>query len=362
MRMKLPQRRSLVLETVDAIKEMLLADIKVTSLPGERSMANRLQVGRDTLRGALCQLEEQGWISKAAQGRRRKILRRIPIGVQGTRSQRIGFLSPRKLEKLPAAMLLELDHIREMLAAQGISIELHSPAIFSSSAPEKRLADLVTSVQCDVWVLYQTPQRIQQWFQNNAIPSIVRGQVYSDVDLPSLDFDWRAMGYHAGTQMIRHGHHSIGLIMPDTNLPGLLAARKGLESAAERADADVVVHIIVEKGTAEAVALSLESICHATSPPTAMIATRSRQVLTLMSWLASHRMKIPQNMSVISLADDNLFESVVPKITHYNLTPVGMARNMVRMLKGVVDEKKVQPKMMIPDFDAGGSVLKFSQM
>lgn len=360
--MKIPQRRSLVLETVDAIKEMLEADSKITSMPGERTLASRLQVGRDTLRAALLELEEQGWISASAQGKRRKILKREKEKAQDKRSYRIGFLSPRALEKLPAAMLLELDHVREMLAAQGISIELHSPSVFNSISPQKRLSDLVATMQCDAWVLYQTPERIQQWFRDSGIPSVVRGQVYSNVALPCLDFDWRAMGFHAGTQMIRNGHHSIGLIIPDTNLPGLIAARQGVESAIERSEEDVILHIIVEQGTAEAVAQSLQNICHATRPPTAMIATRSRQVLTLMSWLASYKMNIPHNMSVISLADDNLFESVVPKISHYNLTPAGMARNMVRMLRGILEDKKVPPKLMIPDFDAGGSVMKFSKM
>lgn len=354
--MKLPQRRSLTAETASVIQEMILSGEIKHKLPGERDLAVRLQIGRDTLRSALTELEKQGWISVGEHGKRRKILKTPSDDKKAKRSRRIGFLSPKRLEELPPTMLLELDHMREMLARKDISLELQSPPIFASSRPASRLKELVESAHYDAWILYQTNERVQEWFLKQKIPSIVRGQVYPGIDLPSLDLDWRAAGVHSASLLVRNGHRSIGLMVPDTQLQGLFEVEKGIQSALGKMASDITLHTITEQGTAEAVASSLYKICHAENPPTAIITTRSRQVLTLISWLASHRLNIPQNMSLVSLTADNVFEALVPRISYYKLDPSIMARGMVRKLETVMKSQASEQKLLIPDFVVGGSV------
>lgn len=246
--------------------------------------------------------------------------------------------------------------MREMLARKDISLELQSPPIFASSRPASRLKELVESAHYDAWILYQTNERVQEWFLKQKIPSIVRGQVYPGIDLPSLDLDWRAAGVHSASLLVRNGHRSIGLMVPDTQLQGLFEVEKGIQSALGKMASDITLHTITEQGTAEAVASSLYKICHAENPPTAIITTRSRQVLTLISWLASHRLNIPQNMSLVSLTADNVFEALVPRISYYKLDPSIMARGMVRKLETVMKSQASEQKLLIPDFVVGGSV------
>ncbi len=61
--MKLPERTSLTTETVKVLCSMISAGELKQRLPGERDLATRLQIGRDTLRAALVELEKLGWIS-----------------------------------------------------------------------------------------------------------------------------------------------------------------------------------------------------------------------------------------------------------------------------------------------------------
>ncbi|NNJ86261.1 MAG: GntR family transcriptional regulator, partial [Akkermansiaceae bacterium] len=79
-----------------------------SSLPGERTLANRLQIGRDTLRAALDILESQEIISPREHGKRRSILSR-DSGRRVTQSRRIAFISPKELRELPPNMLIEVD-------------------------------------------------------------------------------------------------------------------------------------------------------------------------------------------------------------------------------------------------------------
>jgi LacI family transcriptional regulator len=356
MNMKLPERTSLTTETVKVLCSMISAGELKQRLPGERDLATRLQIGRDTLRAALVELEKLGWISVGEHGKRRKILKKPKGGGLAKRTGRIGFLSPKRLQDLTPAMLLEVDHLREILARQDVSLEVHSPSISSLQRPGSRLKDLVGSVECDAWILHQATEQVQSWFQKQKTPCLIRGHPHAGVDLPCLDIDWQATGYHAGALLTRNGHRSLGLMMPDTQLQGLFASQKGLEMALNKTPEPTTLHTITEHRTINDVALALHRAFQGEHPPTAIVATRSRQVLTLISWLASHRLNIPHNLSLVSLTYDNVLDALVPRVSYYHLDPSTMARNMARKLDSVMNRSDSEQKKLIPEFFPGQSV------
>ncbi|MGB0775032.1 MAG: substrate-binding domain-containing protein, partial [Akkermansiaceae bacterium] len=327
-------------------------------LPGERSLATSLQIGRDTVRIALAELEKQGWISARAHGKRRKILKQKSAKAPKKRQHRIGFLSPRRLEELVPTMLIEVDRLREMLARQNITLDIHTPSIFTNKRPGHRLRELIDSTNCDAWILYQSSEEIQLWFEKENIPCIVRGYPYPGIQLPSLDIDWQAAGLHAGALLLRKGHRSIGLMMPDTQLQGLFAAQKGLENALAQESDETHLHCMTDHGTTEGVASALHTVLATENPPTAIIATRTRQVLTLISWLATHGFRVPNNISLVSLTHDNIYEALLPKIDYYTLDSNTMARNMTRRLESLVKGVGKDQKVLIPEYFPGASISK----
>lgn len=358
--MQLPQRRSLSVETKAVIQSMIDSGQLKYKLPGERELAARLYVGRDTLRAALSSLEREGWISAASNGRRREILEKVPASGRVSRAEartgRIGFLSPRRVEQLPPPTLLELDHVREMLAARGMVLEVHSPSIFDLQRPGSRLRAFTESQHCDTWILYQSTKPIQQWFMRQDIPCLVRGQVYPGLQLPSLDQDWRAVGFHAANSLIRLGHRSIGLLMPDVHLQGLVALRAGTEEAVAKTTAAVTFHPLVEKRSTESIVHLLKKLRQLKYPPTALMLTRPRQVLTVICWMGSQHLSVPRDLSLIALGHDNLFDAIVPKMAYYNLDVSFMARSLVRKLDAVLQGQRQGEKLVIPDYVAGLSV------
>jgi len=151
--MKLPERQSLVTQAVQIIQKMILNGTLSSPLPGERILASKLQIGRDTLRNALIELERTKWISPSAQGQRRQTLKTPQKLTKPTTTKRIGIISPKSLEALPSPMLIEFDALRDILASRNILLSILTPPVFESKNPAARLKQFIQDHPADAWIL-----------------------------------------------------------------------------------------------------------------------------------------------------------------------------------------------------------------
>jgi DNA-binding transcriptional MocR family regulator len=124
----MPTRSSLVVECVKVVQARIRAGEWAQMLPGERRLAETLQVGRDTIRLALQQLEREGVLAPAAAGSRRGIIGVVPDVKPLDRTLKIGYLAHRRLEQLPQPMLLEIDRIRDAPADKDGSLQVIAPS------------------------------------------------------------------------------------------------------------------------------------------------------------------------------------------------------------------------------------------
>lgn len=352
---RIPSRQSLPAQAAQIIQEMISDGDLHDLLPGERTLASQLQIGRDTLRAALGLLEAEAIISPKEHGKRRRIL--TPAGKTKTATQNIAFLSPKSLAQLPPWMLVEFDSLRDLLSQRGYRLQLITPGLFHLKNPARKLANLLSDTDTDAWILYQCPGTIQQWFHQQKIPSLIRGYPAPNITIPFIDEDWEAAAYHAGTLLKRNGHQRIGLLMPDSKLAGLAATEKGLRKALPEADALIP---IIEKGSAENVALSLARTLRLESPPTAIVATRSRHTLSMISWLAQQQRSVPRDLSLITITSEPWFDHLLPKPCHYFSDPAQLARTVVRHILPIAQGKTTGTtrKLLIPQFIPGDTVAK----
>lgn len=359
---RLPMRHGLPSQAAGIIEEMIITGELRNFIPGERTLAEKLQIGRDTLRASLQILEQKKVISEPQHGRRRSILNQSPSPTR-TSSKRVGFLSPKKLIQLPPQLLAEFDTLRELLQKQFYELELVSPGIFHLQNPFAKLESLIKDHEADVWILYQCNRKIQEWFYQKKIPTLVRGFSHDSVDLPCIDDDWRSAAFHAGHHLKRMGHHRIGLLMPDTELAGLRATEAGLQEAATKNPKSLSIHKMTEKGDSKSVTRALEIALGLDQPPTALIATRSRHLLTLISWLAAHKLSIPRDLSVITLTFEPWFDHLYPSVSHYRSNPIMIARSVTRKVLQLAEGKSsiAQKKLLSPEFLDGDSVKKLTR-
>ena len=76
--MSLPNRKSLVSQSVEFIQNKIAEGVFSGTMPTEHELSGQLLVSRNTIRAAYARLESEQWISSARQGTRRKIMKFFP--------------------------------------------------------------------------------------------------------------------------------------------------------------------------------------------------------------------------------------------------------------------------------------------
>ena len=352
----IPTRHTLVDETVRIMAIRINAREWQTYLPGERQLASTLQVGRDTIRLVLEILESKNMILPAERGKRRQINpAKVRNGSSSPELLKIGLLAPVRLERMQQTQLLEIDQIREALANRNGSLHLHVPNWYHQRKPERGLEELVSQEHCTAWLLLRSTDAVQQWFDTNKVPALIRGYPHPGVELPFLDVDWEATARHAAGRLWRLGHRRIGILVPPGELSGAIAAVTGADTLKEEG---FEVIQIAEDGTTESVCRGLEESLRSTHPPSALIATRPRQAATALTWLATHRIRVPQDLSLITLAHETFLDHLVPAIPGYRTNPESVAKRVLRKLDSLQGRsKKASPSTWLsPDVIDGSSI------
>ena len=363
-----PKRHSLVTETTTLLREAIAAGRWPDLLPGERKLCQQMQIGRDTLRAAIQQLEQEGLVLGGEAGKQRKIL--TPRGeVKNTTAASAGiiaFLSPQKLEQFPNSLLVEIDVLRERLAGSGYRLEVVTGTkVFTQAQPGHGLNKLTADYAAEAWILHQTTAPMQRWFAEKGPPSLLHGQPQG-VELPAVDVDYMAVGRHAGGFLISRGHREVVILRPHASLRGLDMAETGLREAFVNHPGDALPTPMTlresEAGGAAALASKIGRLMKSQRQPTALVLTRSRQALTMVSWLAKQRLRVPEDLSLISLDYSQNFDHLLPAITCYRSDPEITAkivfRKVIEIASSGVSIKS--PPAIMPDFITGGSVAKIS--
>lgn len=353
----MPTRTNLISECVRVMKARIDSGEWGEFLPGERRLADILQVGRDTIRHALGELEKSQVIAPTASGSRRKILA-TPVATPvetADRPLKIGMLSTHRLERLPQPMLFEVDQIRTALAAKNGTLRVLSPPWYDQKNPEQRLEQLVREEACTAWILYRSSLSVQRWFEENRAPCLVRGYPQPGVNLPHLDVDWQATAHHAAAHLWRLGHRRIAVIAPRETLGGVAAAVRGIMEFPEEGFQPLK---LVEDGTVEGIIRTLSRALTANDAPTALVATRPRQAATALSWLGSRGIRVPDRLSLISLASEPFLEFLVPMITGYRVNPEATAKLVIRRLERLAGggPSAAANPWIVPDFEKGASI------
>jgi DNA-binding LacI/PurR family transcriptional regulator len=354
---RLPKRTSLVTDTALTLKEWIGSRVVRGALPGELRLKNRLRVGRDTLRLALKVLEREGWVTAAARGRQRQVVRRPGPG----REQLSGHLPVTFLSPFPVVdriLLVEMEDLQKHLAEQGRELRFLSPRIFHLRDPGRHLARLVEENASAAWILHFAGHAMQRWFEEQGIPAFVYGTPFPRVNLPSVVNDWEAAAFHAGLQLIRQGHRVIGVLSFTDELPGALAVVRGVRRALATVTPEARLLVFKDNHTPESVVRSLEVAFETRPRPTALVMSGSSQLLTSLSWMVSRRIGVPADVSVICIPSDTWFQDLNPPICHYENNSAMFAHYIRRRVMELVETGRITRKSIrVPlEYKPGASI------
>lgn len=120
---------------------------------------------------------------------------------------------------LPTSHLLKintlLDEVKAALSAEGIPWDEIFKTQMGGRHLNSRLREIVAAHPKCRYVLLNSPPSVQQWFAQSGEPALVVGTCHKGVDLPSIDYDHQAIGWHVGGQFIKNGHKSVLFVIPD---------------------------------------------------------------------------------------------------------------------------------------------------
>lgn len=318
-------------------------------LPAERVLALELGVARNSLRSALEMLTAEGWLWPAAPPARRRIRR---AGKRTPSARRIILFTPFQPEDLPGPVLKLEDDLRRLLTDQRYRLVARSSPAFQQRDPSHTLARLRATETDAIWMLLQAPAPIHAWFHEQRETCLVIGECYPELPLPCVTEDIGALARHAGGLLYRLGHRTAALLHRNPPRAGHLSAETGLASRS-----GLRLHRAGHTGSVEGVVRALESLFGRATEPTAIVATEPGPALTALTWFARRGLRVPEDVSIISLFHDQALESVLPSIAHYRTAPDALPRRLVESVRHLADGRPPpRHRPLIPVFIPGGSV------
>jgi DNA-binding LacI/PurR family transcriptional regulator len=352
--MKLPQRLSLVAQTVVVLREQLVRGVWPKLLPSEGELCDKLHVSRVTLRAALTKLQREGLI-RSSQGKRREVVkpRRRSAAIA---NHRVVLVTPSPLHTLSPNAVFWVGALREYLAGAGHHLDIQVNRAVYGHGQELVLKKLVEHERASGWVIYRSTEPMQRWFSERKLPCVITGSRYPGVAMPSVDIAYRAVCRHAVGQLLARGHKQLAMLNPASGAAGDLESEQGCHEAVQHSGRmEVRAEVVRHDGTVNGLCHKLDALLRRPQPPTAFLVSRPEHVLTVASELLRRGRRLPADAALISRDDAPFLEHFVPSIARYVFDPKVFAQRISKAVLGMADGDLVKSAdhQIMPHFSAG---------
>jgi DNA-binding LacI/PurR family transcriptional regulator len=342
-------------QAATALREAIRRRIWENVLPSENELARQLGISRSSLRAAMAQLAREGLIEiRPGQCSRLRAVRRN----RSTAPAIVCMITPVSREDFHPAEHSQILQVHAQFADRGIGWEEIFDAGLGRKHPERRLEELVAGRHGVCWLLVLASAPMQRWFEKSGVPAMVIGSCHQGVKLPSVDADYRAIGWHAAGGIAKLGHRHAAFLFPQRPMPGDLACRDGfLAYLARRNRAIVLTEVPIPEGQS-AVLTKIQRLLLQDSPPTAFLSLSPRNTFTILIYLLQAEVKIPQDVSVVACNTHLLLEETVPGLARYRVSSAKLALRVVRIARSLLAGHAVPPKanLIMPKFVRGASL------
>lgn len=352
---------SISTQVAKLLREELNSGIWENKLPGERRLADRLNVSRKTIRRALAMLRADGII----QTKRNRASLLMPKALDAAKKHdpsitRIALLLPEPIEMARPFTILWVTHLMASLHNANMELEIFTGWKYYGQNGPRSLTQLVKSNPGRCWIIARSNHAIQKWFSSSDETALVAGTTFDDIMLPSVDIDQVALCRHAALSFIRLGHRRLVFYHEEK-------AEHGADSASEQAFYDAVTE---HKGYPEPLIIRpprgmsavvrefqrIQGITH--ERPTGFFCSNPLLYLTLFGFLAHQGLGVPKDVSLISRDVAPLLSQVYPAPTRYSIVPSKYAHTVFQAIKRVFEHgaHKRFDLRIIPDFIKGNTL------
>lgn len=357
------KRQSIIELTAAHVRKGLQEARWEAGLPGVRRLAADLDVSHDSVRAALRLLESEGLLCKPpVAGRGRQL-------TQKSRKQAKTVVRPLRVALLPSDPLsIGSAQSQQLMLRLQTSLEhagheafISTQALSQLDNNLKRLARLVRDTSADAWVVYSASQEMLAWFIEKQIPVIAIGGHTQNLPIAcSRSDNTESLGATLDL-LVMNQHRRIVLICPLIwRQPDLHhAAKFFLKHLAHHGLKTSDYNLPNWEETAEGTTRLFESLFKAT-PPTALLIFDPSVVVAALLFLSRQGLRVPEDVSLVSLTEDPVFSKLHPALTHFEWEIEPHLRRITRwvcdLARGRADnETKTIQTIFIPGGTIGPS-------
>lgn len=336
------------------LKQEIAAGNYQNSLPSERKLAEGMDVSRLTVRAALRRLEDDGVVQLS--GKRRIILSsHKETQVPDVECDELVILSAEPLEEVYHSHVLIFEILREKLARHGFKLSIDVSSRFGMTGKGKALEETVEQHPNACWLLIRIPPSGQAWFVERQLRVMALGTPATGIGMVSLDLDFDATCFHAASVLASRGKRVIALVRRAAKLVGDERSEEGMRRACKKAGVEAIVYRLA--GDSTSVIDWLEALHREKRMPDGILACDPATFLSAFSFCYRHRLRIPEDVALISRSDDLLLDAIRPSVARYRVNDSVLLNRLWRILLPVLRNQVYEkiPHFLMPDFVPGAS-------
>lgn len=328
----IPQRQTLVTQAAEYLRDALRHGEWTDFLPGSRALCDRLQISGYTLHQALMILQSEKLIS-IAHGRRIKVLRKKPPRATArTSSRMVVALTTQSLEEMTSPYcFVKLQHSLQMA---GFELLVHSdPRLRWQNSP-RRLEKLIRDIPAACWVLFSVNADVQRWFMERKVSAIISGTRHSGICLPAVESDISNLCHAAVDSFVSKGHTRLAYLAFKSETAGDQAMERDfVKSFSARCGSDGYAKIFHHNCTVDGICSTMAALWAAPNRPTGILVKAPGHTATAVSYLLSNGVKLPRDVSIISVDHTRFHREIVPSIAGFEFNKKMNAELLARKVE-----------------------------
>lgn len=335
----------------------ILAGVFGKTLPGVRKLAEEAGVSSRTAVAAVAQLEHEGLLEAAAQGRPHRIT--VPRLVRGI-SLKIGILHYGR-EELDNPRFLRIERALEEL---GHRVQISRKSLGELKMDVGRVAKLVAKNPADAWIVQAGSREIVEWFSKQPFPTFALFGVMSGIDIAGGSARKIPAMRLAVKRLVELGHRRIVLVTRrEKREPAPALFERGFLEELEAHGIETGPYNLPDWGDGpSSLGGGLERLFRFT-PPTAMLVIEKEIFLAVQNNLARMGIHAPGHISLIADDFDPCFGWMRPKVTHFDWNESVLLRGLLAWIRDVArgrpNRRKIFSDAVFVDGETIGAVPSF---
>lgn len=308
----------------EALRRLILGGRFSGALPGVRFLAEALGVGIPTVSAALQRLREEGLIESRGE-RTRFVVRseaversREPQSVEAAGTRHLVILTPKDLGASPHEPFWKLiSRVAELLTPEGWTLRVHSVDYGHDKRNRAPWDALLSLERPQALIVTRGTPWLADWARECGVPTFFFSGSLGGHPIPLVGYDGGRLIRDALRVLIRRGDRSMAVPMLGRSQSFVRGFRRDAEVVCR--ELGVKVQLQTPLGSAfaaEAMRACLEKLW-TRQTPTALILVSWYEYLCAFGWLASRGLRVPRDVSLVSLVGDATTPWMVPTPAHF---------------------------------------------